>query len=225
MDHSDNAGGRVRVAIKRVGGVRTELPRYMTDGAAGMDVRAALEQPIEIAPGARTLVPCGFAIAIPRGYEAQVRPRSGLALKHGLSIPNAPGTIDSDYRGEVAVILVNLGTESVRIEPGDRVAQLVGWEYHGPELKKDDSLEVLSQGRVYGWNGELRSRSYATTIYTGPKGNYVFNAGTCWWNMVLSSPPGFINPPKRYFWDEDGRIQRITKNVLDRMIALQIESP
>jgi len=146
MDHSDNAGGRVRVAIKRVGGVRTELPRYMTDGAAGMDVRAALEQPIEIAPGARTLVPCGFAIAIPRGYEAQVRPRSGLALKHGLSIPNAPGTIDSDYRGEVAVILVNLGTESVRIATGDRVAQLVIAPVVRAELEEVEELEDTERG-------------------------------------------------------------------------------
>ena len=115
----------VAVAIKRVGTVDVELPRYMTPDAAGMDVRAALEAPVVLEPGERTLVPCGFALAVPRGYEAQVRPRSGLALKHGLSIPNAPGTIDPDYRGEVAVILVNLGNQAVRIEPGERIAQLV----------------------------------------------------------------------------------------------------
>jgi dUTP pyrophosphatase len=113
------------IPVRRVGGVRVELPSYMTEGAAGMDLRAALEAPIRLAPGARTLVPCGFAIAIPRGYEGQVRPRSGLALKQGLSIPNAPGTIDSDYRGEVGVILINLGSEDVDIEPGQRIAQLV----------------------------------------------------------------------------------------------------
>jgi dUTP diphosphatase len=97
----------------------------MTDGAAGMDLSAALDAPMELAPLQRALVPCGFAIAIPRGYEGQVRPRSGLALKHGLSIPNAPGTIDSDYRGEVCVLVINLGQEAVRIAPGDRIAQLV----------------------------------------------------------------------------------------------------
>jgi dUTP pyrophosphatase len=115
----------VTIPIKRVGDVRVELPEYMTDGAAGMDLRAALRAPIRLVPGARTLVPCGFAIAIPRGYEGQVRPRSGLALKQGLSIPNAPGTIDPDYRGEVGVILINLGSEDVDIEPGQRIAQLV----------------------------------------------------------------------------------------------------
>jgi dUTP pyrophosphatase len=97
----------------------------MTEGAAGMDLHAALPAAIELAAGARRLVPCGFAIAIPRGYEGQVRPRSGLALEHGLSIPNAPGTIDADYRGEVGVILINLGAEPIRIEPGQRIAQLV----------------------------------------------------------------------------------------------------
>jgi dUTP pyrophosphatase len=116
---------KIRIAVKRMGGIATELPRYMTEGAAGMDLHAALENSISIDPGATTLVPCGFAIAIPRGYEGQVRPRSGLALKHGLSIPNAPGTIDSDYRGEVGVILINLGRETIVIEPQQRIAQLV----------------------------------------------------------------------------------------------------
>jgi len=118
----------VTIAIQRIEGAgvaATELPRYMTPGSAGMDLQAALASAITVAPGERVLVPCGFAISIPRGYEGQVRPRSGLALKHGLSIPNAPGTIDSDYRGEVRVILINLGNETVRIEPGDRIAQLV----------------------------------------------------------------------------------------------------
>jgi dUTP pyrophosphatase len=115
----------VRVRLKRVGRVRVELPRAMTEGSVGFDLPAAIESELTLAPGERLLVPCGFAIAIPRGYEGQVRPRSGLALKKGLSIPNAPGTIDPDYRGEVSVILINLSAEPVRIAPGERIAQLV----------------------------------------------------------------------------------------------------
>jgi len=134
------------VPIKRVGKVRTELPRYMTDGAAGMDLFAALESAISLAPGDTTLVPCGFAIAIPRGYEGQVRPRSGLALKHGLSIPNAPGTIDSDYRGEVGVILINLGREPIRIEPDQRIAQLVICAVAQATLEVVEDLDDTNRG-------------------------------------------------------------------------------
>ncbi len=111
--------------------------------------------------------------------------------------------------------------EGTKMNQGDRVVGLVGWEYHGPPLGKHADLEVLSQGPVYGWGGEVRKGTYATTIYTAPKGNLVFDAGTCWWNMVLSSPPGFQNPPRRDF-AVDGRIQRITKNILDRMISKNI---
>lgn len=99
------------------------LPSYETDGSAGMDVRAAEEA--VIAPGNRALVGTGFAFAIPAGYEIQVRPRSGLALKKGVSIPNTPGTIDSDYRGELKVILINHGEEDFRVERGDRIAQII----------------------------------------------------------------------------------------------------
>jgi dUTP pyrophosphatase len=101
------------------------LPAYQTPGSAGLDLPAAVEAPLEIAPGERALVPTGFQLAIPAGYEGQVRPRSGLALKRGLTVANAPGTIDSDYRGELAVILINLGPAPVTIERGDRIAQLV----------------------------------------------------------------------------------------------------
>ncbi len=103
------------------------LPAYETAGAAGMDLRACLPGggAITLAPGARTLVPTGLAIALPEGFEAQVRPRSGLALKKGLTVANAPGTVDSDYRGEVGVILANLGAEPVEIAHGDRIAQMV----------------------------------------------------------------------------------------------------
>jgi dUTP pyrophosphatase len=114
----------VKVEVKRLphgGGL--PLPAYATSGAAGMDVVSA--ESVTIAPGARHAVATGLALAIPAGYEIQVRPRSGLALKHGITVPNTPGTIDSDYRGEMKVILINLGTEPFVIARGDRVAQLV----------------------------------------------------------------------------------------------------
>jgi dUTP pyrophosphatase len=101
------------------------LPAYHSAGAAGMDVAAAVDDPIEIPPGEHRLVPCGFAIAVPPGYEAQVRPRSGLAASHGVTVLNAPGTIDSDYRGEVKVILINHGRAPFTVTPAMRIAQLV----------------------------------------------------------------------------------------------------
>lgn len=102
-----------------------ELPAYATPGAAGCDLRAALAEPMTMAPGQRVLVPTGIALEIPEGFEGQVRMRSGLAIRSGLALLNAPGTIDSDYRGEVKVILVNLGTEPVTLTRGERIAQLV----------------------------------------------------------------------------------------------------
>jgi dUTP pyrophosphatase len=114
----------VRVELKRLPhGEGLPLPAYATSGAAGMDVVSA--EDVTLAPGARHAVATGLAMAIPQGYEIQVRPRSGLALKHGITVPNTPGTIDSDYRGELKVILINLGTEPFIIARGDRVAQLV----------------------------------------------------------------------------------------------------
>jgi dUTP pyrophosphatase len=101
------------------------LPAYQSSGAAGMDVEAALDGTLDIPPGEFRLVPCGFAIAVPPGYEAQVRPRSGLAAKHGVTVLNTPGTIDSDYRGEVKVILINHGAATFSVTPGMRIAQLV----------------------------------------------------------------------------------------------------
>jgi dUTP pyrophosphatase len=106
-------------------GAGLPLPHYASDGAAGMDVVAAVDVPLLLAPGARAAVPTGLAMAIPHGFEVQVRPRSGLALKQGLTVANAPGTIDWDYRGEVKVLLVNLGQEPVEIVRGMRIAQLV----------------------------------------------------------------------------------------------------
>jgi dUTP pyrophosphatase len=101
------------------------LPRYMTENAAGMDLFAFLDAPLQLAPGERSLIPTGIALAIPAGFEGQVRPRSGLALKKGLTLVNSPGTIDADYRGEIGVIMINHGAEEVIILPGERIAQLV----------------------------------------------------------------------------------------------------
>jgi len=101
------------------------MPAYQSEHAAGMDLHAAIDAPITLAPGDIGMVPCGFAMALPHGFEAQVRPRSGLAVKHGIGMPNAPGTIDADYRGEVKVPLVNLGRERFQVEPGMRIAQMV----------------------------------------------------------------------------------------------------
>jgi dUTP pyrophosphatase len=122
--NSDNLSESVPVLVKRlVHGEGLDLPAYATDGAAGMDVLAA--EDVELAPGGRHAVATGLSVAIPAGYEIQVRPRSGLALKHGLSMPNAPGTIDSDYRGELKIILINHGSDLFAIRRGDRIAQLV----------------------------------------------------------------------------------------------------
>ena len=110
--------------VRRLSPLAT-LPAYQTDQAAGLDLHAALAEPVVLEPGDIRLIPCGFAMAVPAGYEAQVRPRSGLALRHGISLPNAPGTIDADYRGEVQVPLINLGREVFVVEPGARIAQMI----------------------------------------------------------------------------------------------------
>ena len=111
--------------VKIVNRSRHALPAYATAGAAGMDLRAQLEAPITLPPLGRVLVPTGLFIELPQGYEAQVRPRSGLAIKHGLTVLNSPGTIDADYRGEIKVALVNLSAEPFEIQDGERIAQLV----------------------------------------------------------------------------------------------------
>ena len=116
----------VRVSITRLSGSEDlPLPRYMTDHAAGMDIVAAVAEPIVIAPGKRALIPTGIAIALPDGYEAQIRPRSGLALRNGVTLVNTPGTVDADYRGEIQIIIINHGTESFVVCRGDRIAQMV----------------------------------------------------------------------------------------------------
>lgn len=122
------------------------LPRYQTEGSAGMDLCADIAEPVHFAPMERKLVPTGLRIAVPPGYEAQVRPRSGLALKQGLTVANAPGTIDSDYRGEVQVILIHLGTEPVTVHRGDRIAQLVICPVARAALVEVTSLDATVRG-------------------------------------------------------------------------------
>jgi dUTP pyrophosphatase len=124
------------------------LPAYETPGAAGMDLRAAVEDeaPVTLAPGKRALVPTGLSIAVPDGFEAQVRPRSGLALKKGLTCLNTPGTIDSDYRGEVQVILANLGEETITISRGDRIGQMVICPVVQAQWEEVDALEETRRG-------------------------------------------------------------------------------
>jgi dUTP pyrophosphatase len=134
---------RVRFTKLRPGAL---APRYMSEGAAGLDLASAAEEPISVAAGARVAVPTGLAFAIPRGFEGQVRPRSGLARKFGLTVANAPGTIDSDYRGEVQVLLVNLGDAPYVIQPGDRIAQLVIAPVVIAELEEVASLDETARG-------------------------------------------------------------------------------
>jgi dUTP pyrophosphatase len=135
------------VAIKLLPhGEGLPLPAYASAGAAGIDLAAAVDQSLTLNPEHRALVPTGIAIALPEGYEGQVRPRSGLALKHGLTVLNSPGTIDCDYRGEVQVILANLGTEPVTIRRGDRIAQLVITPVTRAEIRRVAELPETMRG-------------------------------------------------------------------------------
>ncbi len=138
--------GTLLVPVRRVGTVRVPLPEYQTDLAAGMDLVAAIEGPLTIAPFARVLVPTGIAMALPPGYEGQVRPRSGLAWSRGLTILNAPGTIDADYRGEIKVLLVNFSSDNAEVLPGERIAQLVVARHERIDLQVVESLDDTSRG-------------------------------------------------------------------------------
>ncbi len=122
------------------------LPQYATQQSAGLDLRANLDAPITLQPMERRLVPTGLRIALPQGYEAQVRPRSGLALKHGITLLNTPGTIDADYRGEIGIILVNLSAEPFTIADGDRIAQLVIARYEQAEWTEVCTLDTTERG-------------------------------------------------------------------------------
>lgn len=122
------------------------MPSYATEHSAGMDVRANLESPVTLAPMQRVLVPTGLRIALPHGYECQIRPRSGLALKHGITVANAPGTIDADYRGEIGVILINLSSEPFVINDGERICQMVIAPYSQVEWEPAESLDATKRG-------------------------------------------------------------------------------
>lgn len=137
-----------QIAISRVrdGFDDLPLPAYATGGAAGADLRAAVQEPVTLSPGERRGIPTGIAIALPPGYECQVRPRSGLALRHGLSMVNSPGTVDEDYRGEILVILINLGTEPFTVNRGDRIAQMVIARYERAEWIETAELDASNRG-------------------------------------------------------------------------------
>ena len=141
--------------VVRVGPVEVPLPSYQSAGAAGLDLCAALQAPLVLEPGERRLVPTGIAVAIPAGHEGQVRPRSGLALRHGLGVVNAPGTIDADYRGEIGIVLINHGKEPVTIQPLSRIAQLVIAPVVRVDVRAVDRLEPTPRGPGgYGSTGE-----------------------------------------------------------------------
>lgn len=137
----------MRVRIQRLASARDlPLPSPGSPGSAGLDLRAAVAEDLVLPPGGRALVPTGLILEIPPGWEGQVRPRSGLALRHGIGVVNAPGTIDSDYRGEVGVILINLGDQPFRLQRGDRIAQLVLAPVERVEWEEADSLEDSQRG-------------------------------------------------------------------------------
>jgi dUTP pyrophosphatase len=137
----------IKVSVRRKEGCQdVPLPRYMSEAAAGMDVCAANDEPVVLEPGQVRLIPTGLYLAIPAGYEGQVRPRSGLALKHGLVIVNSPGTIDSDYRGEVGIIVGNIGSQTYTVERGSRIAQLVIAPVVRAEIEIVDTLDETSRG-------------------------------------------------------------------------------
>jgi len=145
----------IRVRIKRLDSCKdVPLPEYETEGASGMDLRAAVAGKVVLNPGEVRLIPTGLLVSIPRGYEAQIRPRSGLALKHGVGMVNAPGTIDSDYRGEIGLIMVNWGQEPFVIQRGDRVAQMVISKVYRAEFLETDDLVSTKRGeKGFGHSG------------------------------------------------------------------------
>lgn len=137
---------KVEIPIVLVSKIEVPAPAYQSEHAAGMDLCAAVAEPITLEPGQRRLVPTGYAIAIPQGFEGQVRPRSGLALKYGITVLNAPGTVDADYRGELQVLLINHGAEPFVVRRGDRIAQLVITPYAHASLHLSDSLSSTERG-------------------------------------------------------------------------------
>lgn len=142
------------IKIKVVNKGRQQLPAYATSQSAGMDLRANIDTPITLRPMERRIIPTGLYIALPPGFEAQVRPRSGLALKHGITVLNSPGTIDADYRGEIGVLLVNLSTDDFIITGGERIAQMVIARHEQGEFELTDELDDTERGAGgYGHTG------------------------------------------------------------------------
>jgi dUTP pyrophosphatase len=121
------------------------VPQYMTEGAAGMDLRAAVAEPVTLEPGEYKAIPTGVSISLPHGFEAQIRPRSGLALKHGISLVNTPGTVDADYRGEIQVLLINFGKNPFVVERGDRIAQMVIGKVYQGKIQLVESLDTTAR--------------------------------------------------------------------------------
>ena len=141
------------IKVKTLSG---RLPRYETDGSAGMDIQAYLKEPVELNPGMRALIPTGLFMEIPSGYEVQIRARSGLAVKYGIGLTNGIGTIDSDYRGEIKISLINWGQESFTVNDGDRIAQMVAAKYEKVSLKKTEKLSYRNlNGQSYGQKSNL----------------------------------------------------------------------
>lgn len=146
-ESSAKAGGTVEICVKRLEhGADLPLPQHATEFSAGVDLLAAISENLILTPGAKTLVPTGLSIALPQGFEAQVRPRSGLANKHAVTVLNAPGTIDADYRGEVCVILINHGNEAFTIERGMRIAQMVVAPVSFVNWRESHELETSARG-------------------------------------------------------------------------------
>ena len=137
----------MKIFIKKLNhGKDLPLPCYMTDGAAGMDLYACVDEEVVIEPAKIKLIPTGISMSMPEGYEAQIRPRSGLAAKHGISIVNTPGTIDSDYRGEIKIIMINFGDKPFLVKRGDRIAQMVINKIETPEVIETDNLNETERG-------------------------------------------------------------------------------
>lgn len=138
----------IPVKITRLKGNKDlSLPEYESEGSSGMDIRAAVKDPVLLNPGEIRLIPTGLSISVPPGYEAQMRPRSGLALHHGIGMVNAPGTIDSDYRGEIGIIMINWGNEPFTIRRGDRIAQMIISKVYRAELSEVDALDTTYRGQ------------------------------------------------------------------------------
>jgi dUTP pyrophosphatase len=135
-----------KLRLRRTGTVQVPLPAYQTPGSAGLDLCAALLDAVRLAPGERRLIPTGLIFEIPEGHEGQVRPRSGLALKHGISIVNSPGTIDADFRGEIGIVLINHGADPYVVEPLSRIAQIVITRVEQVEIEEAESLTETSRG-------------------------------------------------------------------------------